>query len=290
MRLFVPILSFTLASAFTGQAITIRDDVSDADSQALGNLVGSAVGKLFTQQEGVVSGVLIDPRFVLTAAHVVRNISGQDAFTFTIGASTYQSVRHVIHPNNQTVDDGYDVAVIELDRAVPDVTPAALYTGSAEIGVNATIVGFGLGGTGTAGATRPEGIRRGATNTIDQTTFLTFTNGRQLFYDFDAPGAPLESRTGTPLPTGSEGLIAFRDSGGGVFGTIGGQQFLLGIHSFVASVGDNDSITFNYGDVGASTRVSSNIDFISSAIPEPSSALLAGLGLVWLGQRRRLSR
>jgi len=276
-----------LGLPFAAGAITVRDDVTDAQSQALAAVSGSAVGNL-TRPGDSVSGVLIDPRFVLTAAHVTGG-AAQNAFTFAIGSSTYQSVRYVVNPA-YTGDSasGHDLAIIELDREVTDVAPALLYNGTAEVGVEATVVGFGIGGNGTSGGTLPRGVKRAATNVIDSTSYLTFTSNRLLFIDFDAVGVPasiLENKTGTPTATTFEGLIALFDSGGGVFGTIGGQNYLLGINSFV--IGDSDNISFNYGDVGGATRISSNYAFITGVIPEPSTAALAAMGAAMIGFRRR---
>ena len=290
MRAFFLCLVLTAALMGSSLGITVRDNVSDAQSQSLGNSISvSAVGKL-TRPGDTVSGVLIDPRFVLTAAHVTGG-AAPNAFTFSIGTSTYQSVRYVVHPTyNGASEDGDDLAIIELDRAVADVTPALLYSGTSEATVQATITGFGLGGNGTSGGTLPLGIKRAATNTIDGTSYLTFTSNRLLFFDFDAPAPPLpgnpaENKIGSFSPTSFEGMFAVGDSGGGVFGTIGSQSFLLGVNSFI--VPDNDGIQYNYGDVGAATRVSSNLDFIYSVVPEPSIAALLGWGGILLLNRRR---
>jgi V8-like Glu-specific endopeptidase len=278
LRHFVPPAALLLAFVTCARAITTRDDVSDGAAQALGNNAAfSSVGKFTRQGFDITSGVLIAPNYVLTAGHVTAG-DPASAFVFNIGGANYSVFNYVTSGTD-------DLAVFQLTAAVPNVAPAVLYTGAAEVGNAVTLVGFGLGGNGTNGAVGVQGTKRGATNTIDTTIFEGDLTGRSLYYDFD-DGTALKSQMGAFTMTSSEGLIALGDSGSGLFATISSQNYLVGINYGVADTGGGNPS--NYGDVGAAVRVSTANAFIQSAMPEPGSAasLLAGLAIV-LTRRRR---
>lgn len=261
---------FFVAAHLTAQAITIRDDVSDATSQSLANDPAFAsVGKITRSDSDITSGVLINEYYFLTAAHIINGFAA-DQFTFTIGGFDYAAVAY-------TVSGVDDLAVFQLASPVLNVTPALIYTGSAEFGATATIVGFGLGGNGTSGGTGSRGTKHAATNIIDG------VGARLLAYDFDS-GLAGDNVRGTATQTANEGLIAYGDSGGGTFATIGGQTYLIGIHSGVNL--DGDGFSYNCGDEGVDVRVSAASGFIQSAVPEPSSLVLIGAGLGCLATRR----
>lgn len=266
--------SLFLATLATTQAITIRDDVLDAASQALaGNAAYASVGRITRSDSDITSGVLVDQYYFLTAAHIIQGLAANQ-FTFTIGGFDYAAVAY-------TVSGVDDLAVFQLAQPVLNVTPALLYTGSAESGAAATIVGFGQGGNGTSGASGARGTKRAATNTIDT------VDSRLLTYDFDS-GLAGDNSHGSPTPTANEGLIALGDSGGGTFAVIGGQSYLIGIHSGVDF--DGDGTNYNYGDEGIDVRVSAASGFVQSVIPEPTSLMLIGAGLGFLATRRRRRR
>jgi len=284
------LLTILLAAAPLSQAITIRDDVGDdgapGSTPPLGALELAAeaayasVGKL-NRSGDITSGVLIDPYFVLTAAHVVLNAPA-NGFIFTIGNFDYTSAGY-------TASGVDDLAIIQLASPVLNVTPALLYTGSAEVGQLATLVGFGEGGLGSTGATTARGTKRAATNLISATqdVGLGTTTGRMLLYDFDS-GIPQHSYFSPFTQTSQEGMIAAGDSGGGTFATINSLSYLIGIHAGVWS--DGDGFAADYGDAGGDVRVSTASPFIQSVVPEPSSIACLGSGLALLGMRRNRKR
>src|SRR5450756_324598 len=101
MRRWVPLYLCAAAaimvvlSAGTAKAVTILDNVSDSMYTSLGNQPAYAsVGEFQWQTGGngyLASGVLINPRWVLTAAHVVSGINSTNigAMTFQVGGHTY---------------------------------------------------------------------------------------------------------------------------------------------------------------------------------------------------------
>ncbi len=94
---------------------------------------------------------------MLTAAHVVDNAK---TLSFTIGGQTYQVDRKIVYPGwNGNLWSGYDIGLVHLAKAVDNIKPASLYTGSGELNQADTVVGFGKTGTGNSGdieVRRPE--------------------------------------------------------------------------------------------------------------------------------------
>ena len=284
MRFRLPLLFIVLLAASThSEAIVIRDSVGDSGAVALGALPAyDSVGKL-DRSGDITSGVLIDPLFVLTAKHVVPGGAAANAFTFTIGGFDYTSAGYSLSGTD-------DLAIIQLALPVTNVTPALVYTGSAEVGKLATLVGFGQGGVGTTGASGARGTKRGATNTISATTDPNlYTTGRWLYSDFDS-GSPFDSYFSPFTQTADEGLIAPGDSGGGTFATIDSLNYLIGIHSSVWFYGSTNSNPYDYGDISGDVRVSTASSFIQSVVPEPSGIACLALGLAVLGARRHRKR
>jgi hypothetical protein len=280
--------SATLQSASIWGA-TIRDDQPDSNYLALAASPEYAPVGTFVNNWGYSgSATLIAPDWVLTAAH---NLILASSGTFTIGVTSYTSTQLIGNPgwNEYNAFGGYDFGLVHLSSPVVGVTPATLYTGSSELGLIGTFVGYGLTGTGLTGAKILDNQERAFQNVIDG----NFGNpSLVLGSDFDNPHNAADNGFGSPTPLTLEGCVAPGDSGGGVFITIGSQTYLEGVISFVASMdGNNDS---DYGDASGFGRVSAFTPWITSTIPEPSASTLlvagAGLGMFFLRQRRPVTK
>lgn len=299
-------------SATAAQAGVIRHDRLDSQYLNLGSKFAN-VGRIITSTPGgnyLGSGTLIGSQWVLTAGHVVDDVT---AATVTFGSTAYKASAWYSHPNwTGNVSTGYDIGLFRLSAPVSGITPAQRYYGTSELGKAATIVGYGRTGTGLTGATRTDQKKRAGTNRVDTTT----ASGRVLLTDFDNPQRSADSAFGSSLPLDLEYMIAPGDSGGALFidVTVNNlmRKYLAGVTSY--GTARDGIINSDYGDIGGFMRVSSLNGWIDAvlagrltsgagagtqsaflrmadevAVPEPGMIGLFGLGAlgVFAARRRR---
>lgn len=288
-----------LLLALPAAAATVLDP---ADSAATDQnyrdeaLLYPAVGNTNRNLNG--SGVLIGDRWVLTAGHIAIGKAGS---SFTLGGISYQVESTILHPAYTSSPQlSSDLGLLYLSTAVGNVTPALMYqfTDSlGPIGMEATWVRNGFGGNGTTGGTFGNTLAyRAFTNVIDVPGDHPDYEGlpaRTFLADFDKPDGSTNNPSSAGSATRLEGNLAPGDSGGGVFVTIGGESYLVGVNSYRS---DLDSTPFGgnsaYGSLSGATDLRFFHDWIFAntgirPVPEPSAPLLALLGLAGLARRRR---
>lgn len=251
------------ALPFAAGAIVIRDDVDDAryrieesDFPALADMPG----------EG--HGVLIAPRWVVTAAHAAP-MEGMGA-TIAINGSAYGVERVILHPGYKVMPEALgkealatgnpsrihaflatsdDIALIRLATPVNDVRAVALYRGAAEVTQIAALIGKGATGNGAIGQ-RPDVPHR--TSLRRAYNAITGGNERYLWYRFDPPPQ------GLPL----EGVLGSGDSGGPLAVNDHGTWQLVGLGSWITAVPEHALDAGFYGQVVHNVRVSRYVDWI----------------------------
>ena len=171
---------------------------------------------------------LIEARWAVTAAHCVEETALYKAwrtgqpYEVTIGATSHFVQRVHFHPQwpaaaGEAWQRGQvDLALLELDTAVADVTPVSLYPGDDELNQVVTFLGWGYSGIGSTGIRTNDGRLRFAQNTVSR------ADG-QLRFTFDDPSA-VDSAA-----VEFEGIPGLGDSGGPALLESGDQLWLLGV-------------------------------------------------------------
>ena len=258
-----------LVFSFSAGAVVIRDDVDEAkyrvpDSELL------ALADIPIEGHGI----LIDPRWVLTAAHAVTwQSDGVNDVTIN---HVPRHVEHlVLYPGYRKLPQSLvdkalktgdatqiiaflsasnDVALLKLSEPVTDVAPIAIYRGNDELGNIVKIVGKGATGTGSRGQDA-----NGAHRTVLRRAFnkITSVQGQWLCYVFDKPPSAL------PL----EGISGDGDSGGPVLVQVKGEWQVAGLASWKR--GKDNALLLHpgfYGQTNYNVRLSHCANWIENVI------------------------
>lgn len=254
-------------------AVVIRDDVPDiryrmaaSEFPALADLPG----------EG--HGVLIEPQWVLTAAHAVAWQGAVDVVV--VGGRPRAVQRVVFHPGYKKLpqslidaamksDDSAavtkflassdDIALVQLAEPVRDVAPVRIYSGS-EPGQVMRVMGRGATGNGLEGHC-PHGPNR--TDLRQGYNRIDTAEGRWIGYSFDRSqdAHPLEASAGNG------------DSGGPILIALGDQWQVAGITSWKLVEGSvAKSRPGRYGQTNYGARVAHYREWIAKTIATGKSA------------------
>lgn len=270
------ILAFPLAClvATAASAIVIRHDVDDERYR-----IPASEFPALADMPSEGHGVLIAPRWVITAAHAIpRNsalteieIGGvpREIEQVFIHSGAKQPPQEMIERALSTGDwilavfaiaSSDDIALIKLTNAVTDVEPIAIYDGDDEIGSIVKIIGKGATGTGLTGHNM-HGLNRTELRRAFNT--ITSANDRWICYVFDDPAKalPLEGKTGSG------------DSGGPALVQEGSEWKLAGLASWGFIVGDVRTTNPGlYGQLTCNVRLSRYVEWIDEVIAEHPEA------------------
>ncbi|TWT83601.1 Trypsin [Planctomycetes bacterium CA13] len=280
---------------------TIRHDRADSSYTSLAASY-PAVGAL-TWSSYICSATLIDENWILTAGHCLDAVGlSPSDWTFDLsdsGGGVHVGAERFVNPGwTGELSDGTDIALLRLTTNEYTVAPAIINTNTSEVGKTATHVGYGVTGTGLTGVNAPAGTKRAGNNVVDiDGSSVQGYNDKVLFEDFDS-GSAGDNWAGSATQLDLEYLIAGGDSGGAVFMDFGSGEVVAGVHSFIASV--DEDLDADYGDIAASTRVSSYASWITSTVSgnDPVAPELASwaiwavfaIGLLWPSLSRTLRK
>ncbi len=270
------------AISFAAGAIVIRGDVNDAKYR-----VPASAFPALVDMPGEGHGVLIAPRWVVTAAHAAP-MQGMTN-DVSIGGVARRVKRVITYPGyqklpNPIVDEALasgdfskvyaflessnDVALIELASPVTEVAPVPLYRGDNEVGMTVQLVGKGATGNGVDGQ-----VPHSSHRTVLRRAFnvIVGARGSYVWYRFDPPPSAL------PL----EGITGSGDSGGPLLVGDGNSRQLVGLaswskyppdHPFWRQYGPGRPFHEGlYGEIAYGLRISHYVHWIESVISAPTS-------------------
>lgn len=225
----VALLLATIASSIASPAI-FREDVPFSKFVALGNRdeYRSVIAIQTASATAIGSGVMISPRWAITAAHIFSSDTAH--YRVQIDSQFFDVDSVVIHPQYHPVKDSVfvDLALVRLSRAPENVAIAALATTPVARRTTIVSVGFGRSAGAHQPQASPSGVRHAVENVID--TFGVAPRPRSYIgSDLDNPNDPSMSVTGTGDALPLEGITNGGDSGGGMFVRSGAAWQLAGV-------------------------------------------------------------
>ena len=199
----------------------IRHDRQGEQYRALAAKYSAPVSQTLQRDRTMwAEGTLIDPNWVLTAAHSARVLSVPTGIVL-VAERNYPIAQIILHPAWSWDPDpdrwiaSTDIALVELATPVMDIEPVPLYESKDELGQTVVFVGRGRFGTGLTGPAQADGQFRAATNKVEK------TQNQWLVFRFDDPS------TATDL----EGISGPNDSGGPAFIETDGGLYVAGVSS-----------------------------------------------------------
>ena len=231
-----------ISNSFAG---TIDPNIEDSKYLEYGSNFKHTVKIICYDDKGESSGsaVIIDDNWIITAAHIVKNMKDHHIIIDDKKHNLDFVICHEKYHDN--VFGYYDIAICHIKETVNMKPYPALYENNDEVGKLVAITGLGLTGNFNTGVKISDGKKRAGSNYIKKIERGT------LVCDASRPSQKI---------TELEYLICSGDSGGGLF--IDGK--LAGINSSVLGYDDRPDST--YGDESCHTRISIYIPWIKNII------------------------
>ena len=173
MKLLTRLIISTILLSFFSQAIVMRHDVSPDKYQVKQSQYESVVDLNF------LTGTLIDPLWVLTAAHANSYMPGKQEITINQQKYTVEFI--IQHPEYNRDNLSHDITLLKLDRPVTNIVSTGIYTLADEKSQHVWFVGRGDVGNGQVGITDATTTLNHAENIIESAENLWIT------FDFDSP-------------------------------------------------------------------------------------------------------
>lgn len=200
---------------------------------------------------GCSGSLLAGGDYILTAAHCVTGdtdtlAADNISIDFANVGLDVSSAGYIVDPAwNGNLDDGGDLALIELSTPITSITGYTLDTTSSAVGDDVTIAGYGTTTYGTNGYSSENfGVLHYGT-----TSFGGVYSTIPSVYEFEF----VDSGRGY---TGSqEAMIAPGDSGGAALLDLGGTWEIVGVNDFDACTTDGCTPNASLGQYGGDTSV-----------------------------------
>ena len=244
------------------------------------------------------SGVLINDKYVVTAAHNIvyptsiaelrfdkflksfehsnRTILSPDKLSISFNNQFYKVDTLFIHPHyngiNQEGTQYLDIAVLKLKNPVEEASNIPLNQDTNEVNKKASFAGYGQScpaGGNFHQFCKSDEIKRAAQTKIDSTVQPHKGQNVNSLSEF----VPVENEkcnstfSREPLPL--EGSMGAGDSGTGLFIKKDGQYYLAGIGSMIALIHENEDLIkecFQYGQLNYWVRISTVHEWIAGHI------------------------
>jgi len=232
------------------------------------------------------STVFFDPHWAIATGHGLREIDsdpgslysnlsvtlGQNFFTNP--GETRSVTEAFIHPLYDGTDNGYDLALLYFENPFATVNPVSFYTGDIQVGMESDIAGYGRLQFEDSFSQTLTGDLRAGNNVISDVPYNYFGTPNYVATRLEPSSFP------NYRPLGMGGTNG--DSGGGLF--INGQ--LAGVTAFqVGNPFFGAHTAYNVFNPEVATWVSNTRG--STAVPEPSSVILFGIGGAIAAFKRR---
>jgi secreted trypsin-like serine protease len=250
-----------LLLAATAQAIVVRHDIADSRYVVDARRYPQFFWLHSRNGKPVCMATLIAARWAITAAHcteetpIGETLAGARAYALEVNGARYDIAELVVHPEylSGALLRGVDLALIRLDRAVPDIAPVKLNHARDELAKAATLLGWGHTGIGTIGRQGNDGKLRRAHNSVSEVS-------QWLSFRFDDPRVPGNEALSL------EGVPGLGDSGGPALLETGEGLLLMGV-----ALGELESAAGRdqqgrYGAIEIYERISLHLDWIGATL------------------------